>query len=189
MKMQVVFRKIRHFQNQGNFDKIDANAARWRSGNAGVCKTSMRRFNPGTRLRDTIGRVQNRENTMTRSPEFEPEIIDRTEAETEISRREAQKVQQEETNSDDGYSETKQAQKIESGTDVNQLGKQSTRTRGTRNEKALEAYTTVSEKLKELVEEYTKLLEEDLHRAKRLLEEIQKTQETQAKLFKKLIEE
>lgn len=88
-----------------------------------------------------------------------------------------------------GYSEVKQAKVIESQFDFNQRKRGTSPPRGSgvkaKNDK-LSVYNEVSVKLTELMDQYINLIEDDLHKAQKLLNQIHELEKQRGELFKNL---
>ncbi len=120
------------------------------------------------------------------NPEFEPEI---TEADIiEGKRRKIENAEKKQEENESGYSEKEQALDIEMRTgDLSGLKKSKAYQSLSSAGKTLVAYKTVSNKLGNLLELYTKLSVADLHRAQKLMAEIAQMRILQSLLFNKLI--
>ncbi len=120
------------------------------------------------------------------NPEFESEI---TESDvTEVKRRKIENAERKEEENESGYSEKEQALDIEMRTgDLSALKKSKVFQSLSSAGKTLVVYKTVSNKLGNLLELYSKLSIADLHRAQKLMAEIAQLRILQSLLFNKLI--
>jgi len=85
-----------------------------------------------------------------------------------------------------GYSEKKQAKDIESQFDFNQRKRNAQVTAG-HQQKKLATYHELSATIADLMNQYVSYIEEDLHRAQKLLEQIKELEKQRSEIFKSLL--
>ncbi len=116
-------------------------------------------------------------------------MLKNPEIEAVVSSADAREGKQRSSADESGYSEKKQAQAIESQFDYNQRKRNIPPLKGggaKTHINKLSMYNEVSGKLAELMDQYVNLIEDDLHKAQKLLNQIHELEKQRKDLFEKL---